>query len=112
MKYRIDLTKDEYDILDSIISTYFNDMEDYFEGIDKEYIFNKTIEKIENPKVIKESEKKELAALNATKTRTKRVKEKIQNAINILRMENKEITPYQVSKVSGVSFITCKKYLK
>ena len=48
----------------------------------------------------------------ATEARIKRTKEKIVNAINILRMENKEITPYQVAKEAEVSYNTAKKYLK
>jgi len=52
------------------------------------------------------------ASKRATEARSKRAKEKIQNAINLLRMENKEITAYQISKVSGVHFNTVKKYIQ
>ena len=58
------------------------------------------------------TEKQKRAAAIATATRQKRVKEKIQNAINILKLENKPITPYNVSKISGVSFVTARKYLQ
>ena len=51
------------------------------------------------------------AATKATETRVERAKEKIQNAVNLLRMEGKKITPYQVSKVSGVHYTTVKKYI-
>ena len=83
----------------------------FYEEIGDGYIYSQLVKKVENPRLIKESEKKELAALNATRIREKRTKDKIQNAINILRMENKEITPHRVSKVSGVSFQTAQKYL-
>jgi len=51
------------------------------------------------------------AATKATETRVERAKEKIQNAINLLKLENKEITAYQISKVSGVHYTTVKKYI-
>ena len=111
MKYRIELSKNEYDVLIDIINTYGNDFNEFYDDLDKGYTYGNLVEKIENPRLIKESEKKELAALNATRIREKRTREKIQNAINILRMENKEITPHRVSKVSGVSFQTAQKYL-
>jgi hypothetical protein len=58
------------------------------------------------------SPKKTDAARRATEIRKKRTQEKIQNAINLLKMEGKEITPYAVAKVAGVSYNTAKKYLK
>jgi uncharacterized membrane protein len=48
----------------------------------------------------------------ATNARTQKAKEKIENAINILRMENRPITIYSVSKESGVSYNTASKYSK
>jgi cell division septum initiation protein DivIVA len=57
------------------------------------------------------TEKRKSAAANATAERERRVKEKIQNAINMLRMEQKEITPYQVAKMAGVHYSTARKYL-
>ncbi len=47
----------------------------------------------------------------ARDARTDKTKEKIQNAINLLRIEAKEITAYQVAKVAGISYNTAKKYL-
>jgi Fic family protein len=57
------------------------------------------------------TEKRKSAAAAATEARSQRAKEKIQNAINLLKIEGKEITAYQVSKVSGVHYATVKKYL-
>jgi len=57
------------------------------------------------------TEKRTEASKKATDTRSKKAKEKIQNAINLLRMEGKEITAYSISKVSGVHYNTVKKYL-
>jgi len=58
------------------------------------------------------SPKKTDAAKRATAVRQKRTKEKIQNAINLLKLEGKEITAYAVAKVAGVSYNTAKKYLQ
>jgi len=63
-------------------------------------------------KKIGSSDAQKRAAAIATATRQKKAKEKIQNAINILKLENKPITPYNVSKMSGVSFVTARKYLQ
>jgi len=57
------------------------------------------------------SKKKQESARKATEIRVKRVKEKINNAINLLRLENKEITPYAIAKTAGISYNTAKKYL-
>ena len=51
------------------------------------------------------------AAATATETRVERAKQKIQNAIDLLRLEGRKITAYQVSKTSGVCYATVKKYL-
>jgi response regulator of citrate/malate metabolism len=37
---------------------------------------------------------------------------KVENAINLLRLEDKEITAYAVAKVAGISYNTASKYLK
>ena len=58
------------------------------------------------------SEKVREATQRATLTRKNAVKAKIQNAINLLRIEGKEITPYRVAKTAGISFTTAKKYLE
>jgi len=51
------------------------------------------------------------AAYTATEARSKAVKEKMQNAINILQFENRKITPYAVAKEAKISFETARKYL-
>jgi len=57
------------------------------------------------------TEKQKRAAEYATKIRQERVKRKIQDAINILRLQGEEITAYKVAKTAGVSYNTAKKYL-
>ncbi|MDD2567252.1 MAG: hypothetical protein PHS10_04625 [Thiovulaceae bacterium] len=56
--------------------------------------------------------KKLKSADKATKIRTQRAKIKIQNGMNLLRMENQELTYYAIAKYSGVSYATVKKYVK
>jgi len=58
------------------------------------------------------SQKKTDAAHKATAIRQKRTKEKIQNAINLLKLEGKEITAYSVAKTAGISYNTARKYLQ
>jgi len=48
----------------------------------------------------------------ARKAKTTKTKEKIQNAINLLRLQDKPINAYQVSKMSGVAYNTARKYIK
>jgi len=48
----------------------------------------------------------------ARKAKTSKVKEKIQNAINLLRLQGKPINAYQVAKLSGVAYNTARKYIK
>ena len=66
---------------------------------------------VNNPKQIKKSINKMVAADKATAARTAKAKKKIQNAINILRMENKKITHYSIAKTAEVSYTTVKKYI-
>ena len=57
------------------------------------------------------SEKKQQATQNATKVRSDKAKDKINNAINLLQFENKPITHYSIAQTSGVSFNTVKKHI-
>ena len=56
------------------------------------------------------SQKKQDTAKNACKIKVSKTKEKIQNAINLLRLQGKPINPYQVAKLSGVAYNTARKY--
>jgi hypothetical protein len=58
------------------------------------------------------STKKQKAIEYATQKKVLKTKEKIQNAINLIRLEGNKITPYRVAKIGGVSYQTAKKYLK
>ena len=58
------------------------------------------------------SQRKQDTAKNALKVKVSRTKEKIQNAINLLRLQGQPINAYQVAKISGVAYNTARKYLK
>jgi len=58
------------------------------------------------------SRKKQESAKKALKIKVTKTKEKIQNAINLLRLQGKPINAYQVSKLSGVAYNTAQKYIK
>ena len=106
---RLDLNESEFDCLKKYID--FEKMEEAANKYKEECIESTLLEKLNNPKVIEYSQKRVVASFRATESRTKAAKEKIQNAINILRMENKKITHYSIAQTCGVSFTTVKKYL-
>ena len=58
------------------------------------------------------SQKKQDTAKEALKVKISKTKEKVQNAINLLRLQGKPINAYQVAKLSGVAYNTARKYLK
>ena len=55
--------------------------------------------------------RKKEAAAKATEARTAAAKKKIENAINLLRIENKKINYNTIAKKAGVSYLTAKKYV-
>jgi len=63
-------------------------------------------------KKIPASPKKVESAKRASKIKAKKAREKIQNAVNLLRLQGEEITAYKVAKTAGVSYNTAKKYLQ
>ena len=88
-------------------------------------INNKEIDELERAKEVLEKhgfkavrktanlENKRRSAAEATKARTEATKTKIQNGMNLWRMEasEKKLTAYHLAKLSGVSQNTAKKYL-
>ena len=69
------------------------------------------IDKLNNPKEIEYSSNKSIAAMKATEIRSKKVKYKMNIAIEILQTQKKEITHYAIAKISKVSFNTVKKHI-
>jgi len=94
---------DLFEIKDTVLP-FLENLEDSFEK-------EKLLKALDNAKIIEYSAKKANAAEQATEARTKKAKEKIQNAINLLRLENKKLTYYSVAKTAGVSYSTVKKYI-
>jgi len=58
------------------------------------------------------TENKKTAPKKANQTKVKNSKKKIENAINLIRLEGDNITAYRISQKSGVAYNTAKKYLK
>ena len=96
-KYRIELEMEEYLSLKKLVENSKINISLY--------------EKIQNPTTIHYSPRKVKAMAKATEKRSELAREKIQNAINLLRLENKEITTYSISKIGKVGFQTVQKYL-
>jgi len=111
---RLNLKPYEYELLVNMLNRLRLKEDDFeedgrFEGLKefKETLFNK----IENVIQIKNSNKR-IATSKANEAKINKSKEKIENAINLLRMENKQPTAYSVAKIAGISYNTAKKYLK
>ena len=108
---RLDLTKLEYDYLIKCVDfEKLKDIEKEYENFEAFKGFN-IIEKLNNPKEIEYSTDKSIAAFNATKVRSEKVKYKMNIAIEILQTQKKEITHYAIAKISKVSFNTVKKHM-
>ena len=112
---RLDLTKLEYEYLIKCID--FEKLEEIEKRIEKDNENFETvksfniIEKLHNPKEIEYSSNKSIAAMKATEVRSKKVKYKMNIAIEILQTQKKEITHYAIAKISKVSFNTVKKHM-
>ena len=95
--YRFNLLENEYNELKKAINL-------------KE-INDELLEKLNNPLKIYKTNSKLKAVQLASKKRSEIAKEKVINAINLLRLENSPISYANIQKVSGVSFNTVKKYV-
>ena len=74
----------------------------------------KLYEKIQaqyNDDINRDITKKQDAMRSATIARERATKEKIINATNLLRIENRPLTAYSIAKESGCSYNTVKKYI-
>jgi len=65
-----------------------------------------------NADISRDITKKQSSIQEATKARERIAKEKINNAINMLRLEDKKLTAYAIAKESGCSYNTVKKYYR
>ena len=103
-KYRLDLDLNEINLLKKIIT------DTKIDNHNPKY-FNSLIEKIENPKIIKKSQKKTEAAKKVALNKEDKSIKKIINAINILKLYGKKITMYAIAKEAGISYNTAKKHI-
>jgi len=49
-------------------------------------------------------------AKKATAAKVTKTREKIQNAINLLKLQGEEINPYRIAKTAKISYNTARKY--
>jgi len=109
---RLNLKKEEYQLLINMINNMNYKESDFKEeGIFEKYGFCKDtlFKKLQNVKQI-DTASKRIATINANQAKTNKSKKAIETAINILRLENKNITVYSVTKQAGISYNTAKKY--
>lgn len=104
--YRIDLDKIDMIELKMLIKY----AEEHIKEKETNSISESLLQKLNNPKKIKYDDRVSSRHASAI-AKEKKSKEKIQNAINLLRMEDKKITAYSVSKTAGVAHQTATKYL-
>jgi Fic family protein len=48
--------------------------------------------------------------MNITATKKDTAKQKVENAINLLKAQKEEINPYKVAKLARISYNTARKY--
>lgn len=98
---RLTVDEQEYQLINSLLVDNLDNEEVYKlkEKLNLQYIESTNI-----------SQKKRDATKNATKARTETSRIKIENTINLARLENKKLTIYSLAKLSGVSYNTAKKY--
>jgi len=111
--YRLDLDYHEYDLMLNMLNQLKLQKCDFesdgrFE--DRKPVAHKFFKKVQNIKQI-EHGKKQTATRQANRSKIIESKKKINNAINLLRLECREITPYNVAQTAGISYNTAKKYL-
>ena len=63
-------------------------------------------------RVTRDKSNKQKAMKKANDERVKQTRAKIQNGVNLLRMEGKKITSYSLAKYAEVSTNTAKKYIE
>ena len=108
-KYRIDFDAGEYDIFLRYVD--LNNLKEVAATFEEDSPFNKILDKINNPKIIKYSHEKTIAVSKASQKRVEQSKEKIENAITELRFKDKKITFSSISEEGKLSILTVKKYV-
>jgi len=111
---RLNLTPEEYQLLVKMLNNLNIKDDDFqedgrFEGFG--FCIESLMKKVQNVKQIKTMNKR-VATTNANEKKISTSLKKVENAINLLRLEDKEPTAYAVAKVAGISYNTASKYLK
>jgi Fic family protein len=81
---------------------------------DEKELFNAVSKLVTKGKVIitdGESNKRKNAK-KATTVKVNKTIEKIQNAVNLLKLQGEEVNPYKIAKIANVSYNTARKYFK
>ena len=82
------------------------------EKLRKNSKLRKAVETIIEAGEILENNSKVANANKAAKAKQEQAKEKVKNAVNLLRLQGEEINPYKVAKIAGISYNTARKYTK
>jgi len=107
---RLTLNQEEYQTLQRLIQNTNNQKHSDILN-DEEWSTILTIsERIEKTAAKPITEKKRNATKEATRKRIKEAKNKISNAVNMMRFENKSISIASIAQEAGVSYNTVKKY--
>ena len=106
---RLTLSKEEYKTLQELIKNAHDCAANLFDENEK-IILEGISDRIELDAAKPISQKKKNATKEATRKRIKEAKNKISNAVNLMRFENKKITITSIALEAGVSYTTVKKY--
>jgi len=107
---RLTLNEEEYQTLQRLILNTNNQKHSDILNEDEWSTLLNISERIEKTALKPVSEKKRNATKEATRKRIKEAKNKISNAVNMMRFENKQITISSIAQEAGVSYNTVKKY--
>ena len=103
---RLDMSLVEYELLKKLLESAT-----VSEEYECAWAKDDLLKKVQNIKQFDISGKV-VATKKANEKKQETSRKKVENAINMLRIENKEITAYAVAKVAGISYNTASKYLK
>lgn len=106
---RLTLNKEEYKTLQQLIENIHECSSSLFDENEKTMLAGIS-RRITNDAAKPISQKKKNATKEATLKRIKEAKNKISNAVNMMRFENKKITISSIALEAGVSYNTVKKY--
>jgi len=110
---RLNLKREEYELLIKMLNNMKLNEDDFTEdGLFSGYqsIKDDLFTKLQNVKQIDTSSKR-IATSNANTAKINKSKNLVDKAVKLLSSSNKKVTIYSVSKESGLSYNTVKKYL-